>query len=46
MQRIASFSPVRQDKVLDIRRRIADGTYDLAERLDKATDRVWEAITA
>ena len=45
MQRIASLPPVRRDKVIDIRRRIADGTYGLADRLDKTIDRVVEAIT-
>ncbi|MCX5644406.1 MAG: flagellar biosynthesis anti-sigma factor FlgM [Phycisphaerae bacterium] len=46
MQRIASLSPIRQGKVLDIRRRIAEGTYELTARLDKAIDRVLEAVTA
>jgi anti-sigma28 factor (negative regulator of flagellin synthesis) len=46
MQRIASLSPIRQGKVLDIRRRIAAGTYELTARLDKAIDRVLEAVTA
>jgi hypothetical protein len=45
MQRIASLPPVRQSKVLDLRRRIADGTYELAERLDKAIERVLKSIS-
>jgi hypothetical protein len=45
-RRIASLPDTRQDKVLDIRRRIAEGTYEVADRLDKAMDRVLEAITA
>ena len=44
-RRIASLPDTRQDKVLDIRRRIAEGTYEVAYRLDKAVDRVLEAIT-
>jgi hypothetical protein len=45
-RRIASLPDTRQDRVLDIRRRIAEGTYEVADRLDKAMDRVLEAITA
>ncbi len=45
LQRIASLPPIRQGKVLDIRRQIADGTYEVADRLDKAIDRVLEALT-
>jgi anti-sigma28 factor (negative regulator of flagellin synthesis) len=45
LKRIASLPPIRQGKVLDIRRRIAEGTYDVRYRLDKAMDRVLEAIT-
>ncbi len=46
LKRIASLSPIRQGKVLDIRRQIADGTYELADRLDQAIERVLEALTA
>lgn len=46
LKRIASLSPNRQDKVLDIRRQIANGTYEVADRLDRAIDRVLEALTA
>ncbi len=35
----------RQDKVLDIRRQIAVGTYKVGERLDGVMDRVLEALT-
>ena len=45
LKRIASLPRTRRDKVLDIRRRIAEGTYEVADRLDKATDRVLEALT-
>ena len=45
LKRITSLPPIRQGKVLDIRRQIADGTYEVADRLDKSIDRVLEAIT-
>jgi anti-sigma28 factor (negative regulator of flagellin synthesis) len=45
LRRIASLPDTRQDKVLDIRRRIAEGTYEVADRLDKTVDRVLEALT-
>jgi len=46
LKRITSLPPNRQGKVLDSRRQIADGTYEVADRLDTVTDRVLEAITA
>jgi len=46
LKRITSFPPNRQGKVLDIRRQIGDGTYEVADRLDAVLDRVLEAITA
>jgi anti-sigma28 factor (negative regulator of flagellin synthesis) len=46
LKRITSLPPNRQAKVLDIRRQIADGTYQVAARLDTVIDRVLEAITA
>ncbi len=45
LMRITSLPDIRRDKVLDIRRHIADGTYEVADRLDGAIDRVLEAIT-
>ena len=45
LKRITSLPPNRQGKVLTIRRQIADGTYEMADRLDKSIDRVLEAIT-
>jgi anti-sigma28 factor (negative regulator of flagellin synthesis) len=45
LKRITSLPPIRQGKVLDIRRQIADGTYEVADRLDKSIDGVLEAIT-
>ena len=46
LQRIASLPRTRRDKVLDIRRQLTEGTYEVADRLDRAIDRVLEAITA
>jgi anti-sigma28 factor (negative regulator of flagellin synthesis) len=45
LRRIASLSDAEQDKVLDLRRRITEGTYEVVYRLDKVVDRVLEAIT-
>lgn len=45
LKRIAFLPPIRRDKVLDIRRQITDGTYEVADRLDKTIDRVLEALT-
>jgi len=44
-KRITSLPDIRRCRVLDIRHQITDGTYDAADRLDKAMDRVLEAIT-
>jgi hypothetical protein len=46
LKRIASLPPNRQGKVLGIRRQIAGGTYELADRLNTVVDRVLEAMTA
>jgi anti-sigma28 factor (negative regulator of flagellin synthesis) len=46
LQRIASLPRTRRDKVLDIRRQIAEGTYEVADRLERTVDRILEAITA
>jgi anti-sigma28 factor (negative regulator of flagellin synthesis) len=45
LQRIASLSPIRRGKVPDIRRQIADGSYKVADRLDRVMGRILEAIT-
>ena len=45
LMRITSLPDIRRDKVLDIRRQLTEGTYEVADRLDKAVDRVLEAIT-
>ena len=46
LKRITSLPPNRQGKVLDIRRQLMEGTYEVAGRWDRAIDRVLEAITA
>jgi len=45
LTKIASLPRARQDKVLDIRRQLTEGSYAVADRLDRAIDRVLEAIT-
>ena len=45
LMRITSLPDIRRDKVLDIRRQLTDGTYEVANRLDRVIDRVLEAIT-
>jgi hypothetical protein len=45
LERITSSPHIRRHKVLNIRRRIAEGTYAVVDRLDKAIDRVLEALT-
>jgi anti-sigma28 factor (negative regulator of flagellin synthesis) len=46
LKRITSLPSNRQGKVLDLRRQIAEGTYEVAARLDTVIDRVLETITA
>jgi len=45
LKRIASSPHIRRGKVLSIRRQIAEGTYEIEDRLDGAIDGVLEAIT-
>ena len=45
LKKIASLPEVRRDKVLEIRRRLTKGQYDLGERLDIALDKVLEDLT-
>ena len=45
LKRIASSPHLRRGKVTNIRRQIADGTYEVADRLDRAIDRLLEALT-
>jgi len=46
LKRIASLPEVRQEKVLQLRRQITEGKYDLAERLEMALDKVLEDLIA
>ena len=46
LKRVASLPEVRQKKVLDVRRGLADGRYDLNNRLDMALDKVLEELTS
>ncbi len=45
LKRIASLPEVRKEKVLDLRRKITDGRYDVDEGLDVAVDKVIEQLT-
>jgi len=44
LKKIASLPEVRRRKVLEVRRQLTDGEYDLNERLDSALERVLEDI--
>ena len=44
LKKITPLVDIRRHKVLDIRRRIAGGTYDAADRLDRVVDQVLEVI--
>ena len=46
LKKIAVLPEVRRDKVLDVRRQLTDGKYDLNERLNLAMDKVLEDLTA
>lgn len=45
LRKIASLPEVRREKVLDVRRQLTEGRYDLNERLDIAIDKVLEKFT-
>ena len=45
LRRIASLPEVRREKILDVRRQLTEGRYDLNERLDIAIDKVLEKFT-
>jgi hypothetical protein len=45
LKRIASLPEVRKKKVLDVRRQLTEGKYDLGSRLDVALDKVLEDLT-
>ena len=46
LRRIASLPEVRQEKILDVRRQLTEGKYDLNERLDLAIEKVLENLSA
>jgi hypothetical protein len=46
LQGIASLPPGRREKVLAVREQLAEGTYDLDERLGAAVDRLLTDLTA
>ncbi|MHC4618057.1 MAG: flagellar biosynthesis anti-sigma factor FlgM [Planctomycetota bacterium] len=46
LKKIALLPEVRQEKVLEVRRQLTEGKYNLNERLDIALDRVLEDLTA
>jgi len=45
LNRIASLVGVRRGKVMNIRRQIAQGTYNVEDRLERATDRILEEVS-
>ena len=45
LKKIASLPEVRKEKVLDVRRQLTEGKYNLNERLDVALDKVLEDLT-
>jgi anti-sigma28 factor (negative regulator of flagellin synthesis) len=45
LRKITSLSRVRKHKVLAVRQQLAEGTYDLDQRLDAAVDRFLAAVT-
>lgn len=44
LKKIASLPDVRRKKVLDVRRQLTEGRYDLNERLDVALEKVLEDL--
>jgi anti-sigma28 factor (negative regulator of flagellin synthesis) len=45
VRRVGSLLGVRRGKVLSIRRQIAQGTYSVDDRLERAADRVLEEVS-
>ncbi len=45
LKKIASLPEVRKKKVMDVRRQLTEGKYDLKKRLDIALDKVLEDLT-
>ncbi len=44
LKRISTLPEIRKGKVLNMRRQITAGTYDVSDRLDQALDRVLEDL--
>lgn len=44
LKRISTLPEIRKGKVLNLRRQITDGTYDVSDRLDQALDSVLEDL--
>jgi len=45
LKKIASLPEVRQEKILNLRRQLTEGKYNLNERLDVVLDKVLEELT-
>ena len=45
LRKIASLPEVRRKKILDLRKELTEGRYDINERLDIALDKVLEDLT-
>jgi hypothetical protein len=45
LRKIASLPEVRREKILDVRRQLTEGRYDLDDHLDIAIDKVLEKFT-
>lgn len=45
LKKIASLPEVRREKILDVRRQLTEGKYNLNERLDVVLDKVLEDLT-
>jgi negative regulator of flagellin synthesis FlgM len=45
LRKIASLPEVRQEKILDVRRQLTEGKYNLNERLNIALDKILEDLT-
>ncbi len=46
LKRIGSLPEVRKGKVLSLRQKLTEGTYDVNDRLDMAMDRIIEDLTS
>ena len=44
LKKISSLPEIRRDKVLDVRRQLTDGRYELNQRLDTVLEKVLEEL--